>query len=198
MPYTECDLVYPVGIQSAAYALAAPFAFLDDELSVLRGYVQIPTEELWAIAHRSYERACCFSHLSSLQLCLMLLQMPPPNCAVAEPLSTWALSCSSLSLAESLGVNLDPSEWRLPRKEIMLRKRLWWFTYMQHVWQAIVIARPSHLNNENWDVSKLTSEDFEADQIQDPKLKALTSKHITFCLVHCELSIIAADVLKEF
>jgi hypothetical protein len=198
MPYSDCDSLRPIGLQSAVYALAAPFTFLDDELSVLRGYGQVPTEDLWAIARRSYQRATCFSHLASLQLCLLLLQMPPPNFAVAEPLSTWALSCSSLSIAESLGLNLEPSEWRLPHKEIMLRRRLWWLAYSDHIWQALVIGRPSHLNDANWDVSKLTADDFEADELQDPEVRATVSRQIPLCLAQCELSIIAADVLGEF
>ncbi|EEA22480.1 conserved hypothetical protein [Talaromyces marneffei ATCC 18224] len=198
MPFPECNVLYPIGIQSAVYALAAPFTCWDDELSVLKGYVQISTQDLWAIAHRSYQRASCLSHLSSLQLCLLLLQMPPPNYAVAEPLSTWALSCSALSMAESLGLNLDPSDWRLPLKEIMLRRRLWWYTYMQHVWQAMVIARPLHLNDDSWDVSPLTVNDFEGYEIQNAEIKASALRHTPLCLAEYELSVIAADVLKEF
>ncbi|KAH8682589.1 fungal-specific transcription factor domain-containing protein [Xylariales sp. PMI_506] len=198
MPYSECGPLNPIGLQSAAYALAAPFTFLDDELSVSRGYGQIATEELWAIANRSFQRASCLSHLSALQLCLLLLQMPPPNFAVAEPLSTWSLSCSALAIAESLGLNLDPSDWRLPRKEVMLRRRLWWLTYIQHIWEAIVIGRPSHLNDANWDVSKLTTADFEGDELSDPELRDTVIRQIPICLAQCELSIIAADILKEF
>lgn len=198
MPSSECDLLHPVGLQSAVYALAGPFTFLDDELSVSRGYGQIATEELWGIANRSFQRAACLSHLSSLQLCLLLLQMPPPNFAVAEPLTTWSLSCSALAIAESLGLNLEPTGWRLPQKEIMLRRRLWWLTYMQHTWQAVVIGRPSHLNEDNWDVSKLTAADFEGDEIRDSEFRDTVMLHIPICLAHFELSIIAADVLKEF
>lgn len=198
MPYSKSDLVHPIGVQSAVYALAAPFTFLDDVLSVSRGYGQIATEDLWAIAHRSFQRATCLSHLSSLQLCLLLLQMPPPHFAVAEPLSTWSLSCSAVALAESLGLNLEPSDWRLPRKEIMLRRRLWWFTYIQHTWHAVSIGRPSHLNDNNWDVSKLTNADFEGDEIQDPGFRDIVMRHVPICLAQCELSIIGSDILNNF
>ncbi|KAF7560280.1 hypothetical protein G7046_g3861 [Stylonectria norvegica] len=198
MPYSTCDLCNPVGLQSAVYALAAPFAFLDDELSMLYGYDQVSTDLLWAMAHRSYQRASCLSHLSSLQLCLLLQQQPPPNYAVAEPLSTWAMACAALSIAESLGLNRDPSHWRLPRKEIMLRKRLWWFTYMQHTWQALVLSRPSHLNSEDWDVLSLDADDFEGDEVQDPQIRDLVLQQIPLCLAEYKLSVIAADVLREF
>jgi Fungal specific transcription factor domain len=199
IPGSNYDTTNPIGIQSAIYALAAPFTFLDDELSVKKGYVQVlPTDDLWGIAHRSYQRSTCLSHLSSLQLCLLLLQMPPPNYAVAEPLSTWSLSCSALAIAENLGLNLDPSNWRLPRKEIMLRRRLWWLTYTQHIWQAVVIARPSHINDDNWDVSEITANDFDADEIQDREIKALVLRQIPLCLAEINLTTIVADVLKEF
>lgn len=198
IPDSHCDGVNPIGIQSAIYALATPFTFLDDELSIKKGYVQVHTDDLWAIAHRSYQRSTCLSHLSSLQLCLLLLQMPPPNYAVAEPLSTWSLSCSALALAESLGLNLDPSNWRLPRAEIKLRRRLWWLTYTQHIWQAVVSSRPSHIHDDNWEVAEITPNDFDADEIQDQAIKTLILRQIPLCLAEIKLASIVADVLKEF
>ena len=167
-----------------------PFTFLDDQLSLFKGYLQVPTDDLWAVATRSYARASCLSHLSLLQLCLMLLQRPPYNYAVAAPPGTWALSCAALSIAETLGVNLDPSGWRLPRHEISLRRRLWWLMYTQHVWHAIGLARPCHIQDANWDVDELTEDDLDVD------LEAATESPIL--LAHCRLSVIAADILKEF
>jgi hypothetical protein len=114
----------PVGISAAVFALAIPFSFLDDELSVCKGYAQLPTDDLWAIVHRSFQRCMRTPHLSSLQLCLLLLQEPPHNYAVAQPPSTWALSCSALAISESLGLHLDSSHWRIPQREHKLRKKL--------------------------------------------------------------------------
>jgi hypothetical protein len=198
MPDAESSLASPVGLRSAVYALAAPFSFLDDELSVSKGYLQVPTDELWAIAHRSFQRASRLAHLSLLQLCLLLHQMPPPNFVVAEPPGFWALSCSALAIAESLGLHLDPSEWRLPKKEIILRRRLWWLTYSAHTWQALVCSRPSHINDSNWDVSNPTIEDFEIDEREDPDVRESQRQQVLVCLAQCELSMILADILKEF
>jgi Fungal specific transcription factor domain len=187
----------PVGIEAAVFALASHFIFLDDELSVSKGYLELSTMELWAIAHRGYLRSVRFSHLSSLQLCLLLLQMPPRNFAVAEPPSTWALCCSALSIAESLGVNLDPTNWRLPANEIRLRKRLWWLTYTQHTWNALLLGRPSHLDDDNWDVSKLTNDDFDVNEGFDEETHDCIELQIPILLALCDLSIIADQVLKE-
>lgn len=186
-----------IGIQSAVYALAAPFTFLDDDLSVSNGYLGVPTDDLWDIAHRSFHRDSCFSHIALLQLCLLLLQMPPQNFVVAEPSKFWALSCSAVAIAENLGVNMDPKDWRLPREEVMLRRRLWWLTYVGHTWHALVCGRPSHLNDDNWFVSSLSSDDFEQDH-DNPDICTSINKHIPICLAQCELGVIAADVLREF
>lgn len=198
MPGSDDSLAGAVGIQSAVYALAAPFGYLDDALSVMKGYLPIPTEKLWAIARRSFQRANCSSHLSLLQLCLLLLQSPPQNFVAAEPPSAWTLSCSALAIAENLGVNLEPCDWRLPRKEIILRRRLWWLTYTLHTWQAVVFGRPSHINDTNWDVSELTMDDFELDEHQEPRVKDAIEQGSPICIAECDLSTTTAEVLKKF
>lgn len=198
MPGSDGSLAVPVGLQSAVYALAAPFSYLDDALSVMKGYLPVPTENLWAVARRSFQRATCSSHLSLLQLCLLLLQAPPQTFTAAEPPSAWAMSCSALAIAENLGVNLEPSDWRLPRKEVMLRRRLWWLTYTLHTWRAVVFGRPSHINDANWNVSKLTMDDFELDEHQDPRMRDAIAQGSPICMAECDLSIITADVLREF
>ena len=198
IPNSDNTLVLPIGLRSALYALASPFTFLDDELSVSKGYRQVPTEDLWAIAHRSYHRASRLSHLSLIQLCLLLLQMPPQIYVAAESPSFWALSCSALAIAENLGLNLDPADWRIPRNEIILRRRLWWFTYSAHTWHALVSGRPSHIQEANWHVSPLRADDFEGENHPELKARETIVREIPLCIAHCSLSIIAADVLKEF
>lgn len=187
-----------VGIKSAIFALAAPFTYLDDELSVRKGYSQLPTEELWAITQRSYRRALESSHLSLLQLCLLLLQMPPLNFAVAEAPYAWTMSCAAVAIAESLGLNIDPATWRMPKREVMLRRRLWWFTYSQHIWFSLAFGRASHLNDANWDVSPLSIDDFERGDDQDLDINTSILKSNPFVVASCELSRIAADIQREF
>ncbi|XWW99312.1 hypothetical protein V2A60_007321 [Cordyceps javanica] len=149
----------PIGIRSAVYVLAAPFTFLDDELSVSNGYLG--------------------------------------NFVVAEPVKFWALSCSAVAIAENLGVNIEPKDWRLPREEVMLRRRLWWLTHLGHTWHALVCGRPSHLHESDWCVSSLTEDDFEQGP-QDLTIREAVAQHIPICVAQCELAVIAADVLREF
>ncbi|KAJ5586924.1 uncharacterized protein N7459_002689 [Penicillium hispanicum] len=187
-----------LGIQSAVYAMAMPFMFFDDELSLTKGYSGVHTETLWAIAYRSYHRESSLAHLPLLQLCLLLLHRPPDNFAVADSPGSWALSCSALAITESLGLNLDPGKWKLPRKEIMLRRRLWWLTYTQHIWHALAFGRSIHLNDDNWDVSELMADDFDGNDSRDSTTPVETTSYVPLILAECQMSEIAADVLKEF
>jgi hypothetical protein len=177
--------------------LAIPFCFLDDELSVQKGYRQPPTEELWVIAGRAQRRSFQTSHLETVQLCLLLLQRPPQNFAVADTPSSWALVCSALAAAESLGLHLDPSSWRLPKHEIRLRRRVWWMLYVEHTWRAVVLGRPSHLNPDHWDVSNLHLDDFDADDPMDQENGGLDLIPIQYIIALSEISIIADETLRE-
>jgi hypothetical protein len=189
------DHNFPVGLKAAIYALAIPFCFLDDELSVQKGYKQPPTEELWASAERAQRRSFQTSHLETVQLCLLLLQKPPQNFAVADTPSSWALVCSALAAAESLGLHLDPSSWRLPQHEIRLRRRVWWMLYVEHTWRAVVLGRPSHLNPDHWDVSKLHVNDFNAEGDQEDGDFDLIA--IQYIMALSEISMIADETLRE-
>lgn len=174
--------------------------FLDDELSLTKGYSEISSETLWAIAYRCYHRAKSSARLSLLELCLLLLQKPPDNFAVSDSPVLWQLSCSTLAIAETLGLNMDPQRWKLPREEIKHRRRLWWLTYSQHIWHACVFGRSVHINDSNWDVAHLTMDDFDMDIIgsQDATIRSKAIQYMSIFLAECHIAEIAADVLKEF
>ncbi|KAK5047569.1 hypothetical protein LTR84_006666 [Exophiala bonariae] len=191
--YRDCKC--STGLRAAVYALAAPYYFLDDYLSVDRGYQQPPTEELWGIAHRGFQRDSRKPHLALVQLGLLFLHRPPQNYAVADVPSSWATACLVLAAAETLGLNLDPSHWKLPPYEIRLRKRLWWLVHVEHTWRALVLGRPSHITDSNWDVSGLTADDFDLDDIADPETRNCVQAQSPFFMALCSLSTIANKVL---
>lgn len=178
------------------YALATPFYFMDDQLCVRKGYLPPDTDDLWGIAHRSLQRSFQRPHLSLVQLCLLLLQRPPVNPAVGDLPDSWALSCSALAAAESVGLHLDPSSWRLPRWEIRLRRRLWWMVYVDHTWRALVLGRPSHLKPDCWIVSTLTFEDLEADYFENIEISNSIRNRGAYVLALCDLTLVANDILS--
>ncbi|CUM63600.1 uncharacterized protein PRCAT00001181001 [Priceomyces carsonii] len=114
--------------------------------------------------------------------------------------SEWVLCSQVVSLAEELGLGLDCNNWKLPKWERGLRKRLAWATYMEDKWLALKNSRPSHINENNWVVVLLVEEDFP-EKHGDGDLKEGSSdidngKKLFMNLI--QLSTILSDILNEF
>ncbi|CAI5755714.1 unnamed protein product [Candida verbasci] len=114
--------------------------------------------------------------------------------------SDWVLCSQVVSLSEELGLGLDCNNWKLPKWERGLRKRLAWAVYMEDKWLSLNNSRPSHINEDNWIVQPLQSEDFP-EKHGDGDLKEGSSdidngKKIFINLI--ELSKILSDILKSF
>ncbi|GMM30598.1 Dal81 protein [Martiniozyma asiatica (nom. inval.)] len=100
--------------------------------------------------------------LSAVQAGLLLLQFQPPNlvCGKAGE-KNWLLCAQVVALAEELGLGLDCSNWRLPKWERSLRRRLAWAVYIQDKWSSLIESRPSHIHEGiNWLVRPVSEEDF--------------------------------------
>ncbi|CCG20487.1 Dal81 predicted zinc-finger protein [Candida orthopsilosis Co 90-125] len=114
--------------------------------------------------------------------------------------SEWVLCSQVVSLAEELGLGLDCNNWKLPKWERGLRKRLAWAVYMEDKWLSLKDSRPSHINENNWIVLQLHEEDFP-DKHGDGDLKEGSSdldtgKKIFTNLI--ALSKILSDILNHF
>lgn len=72
----------------------------------------------------------------------------------------WVLCFQVVALAEELGLGLDCDNWKLPKWERGLRKRLAWAVYMEDKWLSLKNGRPSHISDINWVVLLLVEEDF--------------------------------------
>lgn len=60
-----------------------------------------------------------------------------------NPCAAERLDLQLVAAAHLLGLHLDPSKWRLPYSERVLRKRLWWSILQQDKWRALWYGRPS-------------------------------------------------------
>ena len=56
--------------------------------------------------------------------------------------SEWVLCSQVVALAEELGLGLDCNNWKLPKWERGLRKRLAWAVYMEDKWLSLKHSRP--------------------------------------------------------
>ncbi|CAK9436412.1 uncharacterized protein LODBEIA_P09700 [Lodderomyces beijingensis] len=114
--------------------------------------------------------------------------------------SEWVLCSQIVSLAEELGLGLNCNNWKLPKWERGLRKRLAWAVYTEDKWLSLKDSRPSHISSNNWVVLPLYEEDFP-EKHGDGDLKEGSSdidngKKIFISLI--ELSMILSDILDQF
>ncbi|SCU99502.1 LADA_0H20164g1_1 [Lachancea dasiensis] len=114
-------------------------------------------DKLNEIALRTFFDVIERPKLSIVQTGLLILQCR------SESSSNWAICSEVVALAEDLGLGVDCQDWRLPRWERGLRRRLAWAVWLQDKWTSMMEARHSHLIlGRNWLVKMLTDEDFPA------------------------------------
>lgn len=116
------------------------------------------TEQLNEIAYRTFFDMIERPKLSMVQTGLLILRCR------SECANNWVINCAVVALAEELGLNVDCQDWRLPKWERGLRRRLAWAVWTQDKWLALIESRHSHLIlGRNWLVKMLTEEDFPAE-----------------------------------
>ncbi|KAF9874216.1 hypothetical protein CkaCkLH20_08199 [Colletotrichum karsti] len=60
---------------------------------------------------------------------------------------------SAISLAHSLGLNRDPSDWDIPEAEKLLRTKIWWAIFVYDKWSSLAYGTPPQLRSGQHDVS---------------------------------------------
>lgn len=123
--------------------------------------------ELNSIAYRSFFDLVDKPKLSSVQTGLLLLQTRGENS------NNWVLCSTIVALAEDLGLGVDCQDWKLPKWERGLRRRLAWTVWMHEKWNALLEGRYSHLAlGRNWMVRPLADSDLPSESlvINNPSL----------------------------
>lgn len=142
--------------------------------------------------------------LSTVQAGLLLLQRNEEMKG-----SAWAFTAQLVAVGQELGLHLDCSDWKIPRWEKGLRKRLAWGLFMQDKWGALVHGRPSHVSKANWAVRPVEAEDFpdswpsqdgvkqeKPDDAEDGSQEAEKGRMLFEQMI--QLSGLMADVLETF
>ncbi|KAI5271219.1 hypothetical protein E4T47_05419 [Aureobasidium subglaciale] len=159
---------FPTWLLAAVYGHALPFCIFDDQLCV-EVYTPPSTDSLfriaWSATHPNYHTPS----LSVVQTLLLLVQRRPTNKHVADTPVKWTMVTDAVSIAQSLGLNLDPTDWPLPLWEQRLRRRLAWAVFTQEKWIALNTGRSSHIISDDWDISPLTQDDFELAEGSDDR-----------------------------
>jgi hypothetical protein len=181
-------------ILAAIYGHALPFCAWDEKLCV-EVYTPPSADALFKIAWQAVQPMIHTPSLAALQTLLLLVQRRPTNKHVSDTPMKWMMMSSAVAVAQSLGLNRDPTDWPLPAWEIKVRKRVAWATFVQDKWLALNFGRSSHIHQDDWDVPPLTEDDF-ADADRDDPVGAPAGWRGRHFMKLCELTLIVDDIMR--
>lgn len=156
-------------------------------------YSKPSSDSLWQIAYTSLQNGLHSPHLSTVQICLLLLNHASFDPVAVESPFAWSLASTMLAVSQSLGLHMDPVSWKIPAQEIRLRRRLWWAVLVEHGWRSITHGRPP-MCDDDWNVAHLSAQDFVLD--------SPSGSDSTQCSEHfiqlCSLTQIACSISRQF
>ncbi|KAF7545206.1 hypothetical protein G7Z17_g9360 [Cylindrodendrum hubeiense] len=138
----------------------------DDVLCVSSIYKKPSSERLWQIVYEGVQSDLHTPRLATISAALLFLNKPRVGVqhVSADTSFTWSFTASIIGLTTSLGLHLDCKSWCIPDWEKRLRRRLWWMAFSEATWRSLLLGRPSVIAKDQWNVSGLTSSDFEVDE----------------------------------
>ncbi|KAI3547503.1 fungal specific transcription factor [Colletotrichum abscissum] len=157
----------PTYLLAAIYASALPFTAYDDILCVSSVYKKPSAQRLWQIVYDGIQTTLHTPKLSTISSALLYLHKPRVGVqhVSADTSFAWSMIASVVGLATSLALHLDCSSWSIPPWEKRLRRRLWWMTFSEATWRSLLLGRPAIIAPDQWNVSELTSLDFEVEEM---------------------------------
>ncbi|KAE8449259.1 hypothetical protein EG329_008426 [Mollisiaceae sp. DMI_Dod_QoI] len=193
----------PMSLLSAMYATALPFMLYDDLLATTLVHSPPPAHQLFRISWISVTQELHTPRLATLQACLLLLQRAPTNRYTTDTPWKTSLVGWSVSLAQTLGLPKECSDWTsIPTWEMTLRKRLWYGVFIMDKWASLGAGMPSHIRSDDFDVLPLTEADLEPPTL-DPHSNAIPgfldpetdSNHFRLL---SELTMILSDIMDSY
>ncbi|KIM95812.1 hypothetical protein OIDMADRAFT_59589 [Oidiodendron maius Zn] len=92
--------------------------------------------------------------------------------------NTWHWLGIAISVAYTIGLHRNPEKLNIELKKKKLRKRIWWSCFMRDRLVALGMMRPIRIQDDAYDVTMLTEEDFEISS---------TSHNVTIISSYCTL-----------
>ncbi|KAL4795285.1 fungal-specific transcription factor domain-containing protein [Aspergillus venezuelensis] len=140
----------PTHMLAAIYCLAQSFASFDDYLCIELVYTPPSTQTLSDIAWQGLNQATQQPGIIAVQTALILLLHSSAKSLDLESSRKWTLMGMTVSIAQSIGLHLDPGSWNIPEYEIAVRRNLSWLVYSFDKWFAFSLGRPSHISRDDW------------------------------------------------
>lgn len=184
----------PTCLLAAIYGHALPFCAWDEKLCV-EVYTPPSADALFRIAWITCQSGLHTPSYAGLQTMLLFVQRRPTNRNVSDTPFKGVMVSTAVSIAISLGLNRDPSDWPLPAWEIKQRKRLAWATFVQDKWLALNSGRMGFIQADDWELPMLEEEDFaETDRKQESPDTPSACQHF---IKLCELTTLIDSILRD-
>ncbi|EXJ64323.1 hypothetical protein A1O7_00659 [Cladophialophora yegresii CBS 114405] len=158
--HNECDLsTASLSLSACIYATALPFSIHNDYLNATLTDANGKREQLYSMAVAAILAEANAPTLETLQACLLLLQKGPTVQHQGLTPTYSAFSSMTVTIAKSLGLQYDCTNWSIPLAEKQLRQRLWWATFVMEVWVSIDTPGGRSICSDDYDVPLLRGGD---------------------------------------
>ncbi|KAM0166001.1 hypothetical protein ACHAQE_001860 [Botrytis cinerea] len=141
----------------------------------------------WNLAVESLQGDFLAPGLSTLYAALLDLSGRPVVSITGNTLT----SGRTVALAHSLGLNRDPSRWRISDHEKNLRTRLWWGVLIHDRWSSLAHGVPAHIRRNEYDVPLPTLEGLLTEGNQETS----RIRPAECFILLCELTEVLGDIL---
>ncbi|GAA5903178.1 hypothetical protein JCM6882_006986 [Rhodosporidiobolus microsporus] len=147
-------------------------------------------KHLWRQVLLSLEDEYRKPTLQTLQLALVTITSRPAINVGQNTIAMGRLICA----AQLLGLHLDPSHWRIPQSERVVRKRVWWGILISDKWRSALYGRPSNISLDDCSVPLPTMRDVDPNvPLSDADAASMES-----FIAMCKLTLVLDTVLSQF
>lgn len=168
----------PVSLLLFQAIMFASVTFVDKTFLQARGYSsrKAARKDFFGRVRLLFALDCEPDRLSLLQaVLLMTYWFDYPD----DDKDTWYWMGIALGLAQVLGLHREPDPARTSARTRQLRRRVWWSCVMRDRLLALGIRRPSRIRNQDFNVSLLTTDDFDLRAPSDAVSRILGESRIT-------------------
>lgn len=151
--------ITPASLLASIYLISEPFTKFDERLCIDLAYEKPSSAMLYRIINKALAYQVHAPTLETLQAMLLLVLRPHPSPIVLDSGFKWNQLATVVACAQSLGLHLDPSAWKIPAAQIAQRRRVSCCVYSVDKWLALSLGRPPLLNHDTWLVTAPGLED---------------------------------------
>ncbi|KIV79210.1 hypothetical protein PV11_06781 [Exophiala sideris] len=159
-----------LALAASIYATAIGFWMHDDHLNATLADMSQKRERLYSIALATVLDEAHTPSIEALQACLLILQTGNTTRPEgSSPTYPWLTSLAT-TMAKSLGLQHDCSEWKITLAEKQSRTRLWWATFIMDTWVSLDSPGGRSVHSDDYDVRELRIEGnplYDLDAVPD-------------------------------